>query len=96
MTLRTLQSRAEKNSHRVRHVVEIHPRVANVVTCGRIIENKTVTADEFSHQLVIRSVGRDLLLDPGLIDQAPVLACGEPQEIRPKLKVMSRVSSVVF
>ena len=96
MALSAFHASAEENTSRVRHVIEVHTRIADVVSRRRVIENQSMAADELFHQIVVVRIDSDLLPDPSLVLMTPVYVDPEAQNVSPELEVMSCVSGIVF
>ena len=95
MTLGAFKPRTKKDANGVRHVVEWHTGVPDVIRGGRVIEHKPVPGDEISDHVIIRDIGRNLVPDPDPVFKRPVHIPLEAQQIGPELKVMRRVGHVV-
>ena len=69
VALRAFQSCTEEDPYRIRHVIQRHPGVPDVIRCGRILENKSVSTDQSPSELIVRRVGMNLLTNPLAVDQ---------------------------
>ena len=95
MTLGALESRPEEDADGIRHIVERHSGITNVIARGWIIEDETMSRDKLPYHVIIGRVLRDLLLDPLFVFDCPVHPFLNSQKVGPELKVMRGVACVV-
>ncbi len=95
MALGTFHPRAEEDTGCVRHIVEVHSCITDVITRRRVIEHQSVATDEFSHQIVVVGIDSNLLLDPSLVFMAPMYIDPYAKDVSIELEVMGSIASII-
>ncbi len=97
VALGAFETDAEKDADGVRHVVQGHAPVANVVADGAVLPNRAAGRDELADELVVGLVGADRVLDPELVGGlglrgADAEAGVDPQNVRPEIVGVAHVA----
>ncbi len=97
VALRALKSGAEEDTNRIRHVVERHAPVPEIVTCRAILPIGTSCSDQFINKLVVGHVIAQGFFDPELIGvfRRSTQALIDPQQVCPEMKVVRNKSFAV-